>query len=55
MDVNMALTSAYRGGSTTVTADGKVHGKPLPDARVAQATLDWWETWRASAFGVEVH
>ncbi|TXH47811.1 MAG: hypothetical protein E6Q97_26280 [Desulfurellales bacterium] len=35
---------------TTVTADGKVHGKPLPDTyEWPQATLDWWETWRASA------
>ncbi|MGV0785121.1 phage terminase small subunit [Mycolicibacterium sp. XJ775] len=35
---------------TVVTADGKQHGKDLPDTfDWPQATLDWWETWRTCA------
>lgn len=35
---------------TILSADGKLHGPNLPDTHEwPQATLDWWETWRASA------
>lgn len=35
---------------TVVTADGKQHGKELPDTfDWPPATLAWWETWRTSA------
>lgn len=33
-----------------VTADGELHGKPLPDTHDwPDATLAWWETWRKCA------
>ncbi|QQG96215.1 hypothetical protein HBE99_04550 [Mycobacteroides chelonae] len=38
------------GPVTIVTADGKTHGKPLPESHDwPSATLAWWETWRTCA------
>lgn len=38
--------------TTTVEADGKLHGSPLPEGVLEdgwpRATRDWWETWRRS-------